>query len=210
MRLCTLTAIAAILATIGAATPGLAQDRDHLRPPTPFAPSARPAPAFVPAAAPPTAPTAKDADDFIAKVEADLVPESEYTNRAQWIGGTYITDDTNWLVAKITAEQSMLSVARAKRAVAFDHIAVDPVTRRKLELLKQGLTLPVPDRPGASEEIANIQVKLQTIFSTGKVNYQGRKLTLEDVEEVLRTSRDPTELKALWEGWYAAGASAAA
>ena len=203
MRLCTLTAIAAMLAAAGAATPGVAQDRDRLRPPLPFAPAARPAPAWAPAAAPTAPPTATDAQDFIAKVEADLGPETEYANRAQWIAGTYLTDDTNWLLAKVTAEQSILSVARAKRAAAFDHVTVDPVTRRKLALLKQGLVLPSPDRPGASEEMANIQVKLQTIFSTGKVKHHGRELTLEDIQEALRTSRDPAELKALWEGWHA-------
>src|SRR5207244_11327891 len=114
MRLCALTAIAAMLAATGAATPGVAQDRDHLRPPVPCAPAARPAPAWAPTAAATAAPTAKDAQGFIAKVEADLVAETEYANRVQWIAGTYLTDDTNWLLAKVTAEQSILSVTRAK------------------------------------------------------------------------------------------------
>ena len=146
MRLCTLTAIAAMLAAAGAATPGVAQDRDHLRPPVPFAPSARPAPAWAPSAIPTAAPTAKDAQDFIAKVEADLGRRTSTPIGCNGSREPTSPDDTNWLLAKVTAEQSILSVARAKRAATFDRVAVDPVTRRKLALLKQGLVLPVPDR----------------------------------------------------------------
>ena len=54
--------------------------------------------------------------------------------------------------------------------------------------------------------MANLQVRLQTIFSTGKVKHHGRELTLEDIQEALRTSRDPAELQALWEGWHAIAA----
>ena len=186
MKFAAITAIAVVLAT-----PAFAQDRDPLHAPQP------------PAAA--LAVTAKDAEEFVGKVEADLVKENEYSNRAGWIAATFITDDTNWLSAKVSAELGTLAVARAKRAATFDHVTVDPVTRRKLDILKRGLTLPAPDRPGASEELAKIEVDLDTTYSTGKVHAhaQGKDLTLDDVEDIMRTSRDPAELKALWEGWHA-------
>jgi peptidyl-dipeptidase A len=43
---------------------------------------------------------------------------------------------------------------------------------------------------------------MASLYSTAKVTYQGKQLTLEDIEERFRTSRDPAELKALWEGWH--------
>src|SRR5262245_40023952 len=59
------------------------------------------------------APTAKDAQDFIARVEAELVVENEYSNRISWVAATFINDDTNWLSARVSAELSTRSVRRA-------------------------------------------------------------------------------------------------
>jgi peptidyl-dipeptidase A len=195
MKFVAMTAVALVWGT-----PGLAQNLDHIRS---AASPKRLAVSPQLAAAPVAAPTARDAEDFIAKVEADLVVEDEYASRVNWIAATFITDDTKWLSAKVSAERGTLAVARAKQAAGFDRVTVDPVTRRKLEILKKALSLPAPDRPGASEEMAKIKVDLKTIYSTGKVTYQGKLLTLDDVVDLMRSSRDPAELKALWEGWHA-------
>ena len=85
-------------------------------------------------------PTARDAEAFIAKVEAELLPLNEYANRVAWIGNTFITDDTLWLQAKVRAERTRFNVANAKQAATFDGVAVDPITRRKLDALKQHLS----------------------------------------------------------------------
>ncbi len=146
-------------------------------------------------------PTAVQAKVFVDQAESDLAKASDYDNRAQWVQNTFITDDTNWLVAKANAEANDLAVKYAKGAARFDHVATDPVTARKLYLLKQGLTLPAPDRPGASQELADIAARLDTDYSTAKLDYKGKPLTLDDMEDILRTSRDPAETKALWEGW---------
>jgi peptidyl-dipeptidase A len=161
-------------------------------------------PAFAqtePAMTPATEPTAAEAKAFVEKAEAELAREGEYLNRVQWVQNTYITDDTNWLVAKANAESTALSVRYAKEAARFDGVAVDPVVRRKLALMKQALVLPAPSRPGAGQELAEIQARLDTLYATGKFTYRGRPLTLDDMEDLLRTSRDPAEIRALWEGW---------
>jgi peptidyl-dipeptidase A len=206
MRLAALTvatlisALAAVLAvTLPSAGPALAQDRDDVQTPL----SARPAVRALTAPAPTPERTAQAAADFIAKVEAELVGENEYANRVQWIAANFITDDTNWLLSKATAEIGAKSVARAKQAAAFAGVEVDPVVRRKLDLLTRSLTLPPPERPGAGEELAEIATRLDTTYSTGKVAYQGKELTLDDIEDIMRGSRDPAELQALWEGWHA-------
>jgi peptidyl-dipeptidase A len=156
------------------------------------------------AAQPPAPPpTAADAEAFVARVEAELVPLNEYSARVSWIGENFITDDTMWLRAKVRAEMARLRVANAKQAARFDAVAVDPVTRRKLNILKQSLFLPPPDRPGAAQEMANLSVKIGSLYSTGKFSYRGKTLTLDDIEDVMKSSRDPAELKTLWEGWHA-------
>jgi peptidyl-dipeptidase A len=168
-----------------AATPCLAQDSDHGGAPTP---------------------TAQDAKAFVTKAEAELTEISERFNRIEWIATTFITDDTNWLKAKVDAELATLQATQAKQAANFDRVDVDPIMRRKLVLLKRNLVLAPPDRPGAAEELSNISVRLDTIYSTGKVEHQGKELTLDDIAEVMRTSRDPSELKELWEKWHAVAA----
>ena len=145
--------------------------------------------------------TAAEARAFVAKAEADLAKQSLYAAHTAWVQATYINSDTNWLAAKATAEATDLSVRYAKRAARFDHVKVDTTTRRKLDLLKQFLTLPSSSKAGASQELADIRARLVTDYSTAKFVYQRKTLTLDDMEDVLRTSRDPNETRTLWEGW---------
>ena len=89
-------------------------------------------------------PTAKDAEAFIARVEAELIPLNEYSARVSWIGNNFITEDTMWLQAKVRAEMTRLRVDNAKEAATFDRVEVDPAIRRKLDILKRQITLPAP------------------------------------------------------------------
>ena len=151
------------------------------------------------AAAPAAAePTAADAADFLAGAEAALDRENEYLNRAAWVQATDITSDTNWLLAKANAQATDLTVRYAKEAARFDHLKLDEVSARKLYLLKQSLVLPASSRPGASQALADIAARLDTDYSTAKFSYSGRLLTLDDMEDILRTSRDPQETRTLW------------
>lgn len=159
--------------------------------------------AQTPAAAPtPAAPTTADAVAFIAKAETDLAALSQYVNRASWVRATYITEDTQWLEAKAGSEITDLATRLAIQAAQYDKVAVDPVTRRKLDILKRALVAPAPQRPGAADEMATIASRLDSTYSTGKFTYKGKTLTLNDAEDILATSTDPEELKAVWEGWH--------
>ncbi len=50
--------------------------------------------------------------------------------------------------------------------------------------------------------MATIGSRLDSTYSTGKFDYKGKKITLNDAEEIMASSQDPAELKALWEGWH--------
>lgn len=147
------------------------------------------------------APTAADAEAFVARAETDLAADSDFQNRAGWVQATYINSDTNWIVAKVGADSIDRAVRYAKEAARFDAVKVDEVTARKLYLLKQAVVLPAASRPGASQELADIAARLDADYATAKFTYNGRALTLDDMESMLRTSRDPNETRALWEGW---------
>ena len=151
------------------------------------------------AATPP--PRAEQARAFVADAESQLERMSEYAARAAWVQATYINEDSNFLAARASAEYTDLAVRLAKGAAAYREVQVDAVTRRKLYLLGQAITLPAPGRPGAAQELADLQAKLTTLYSTGKFTWKGEELTLDEMEERLMTSRDPVETRALWEGW---------
>jgi peptidyl-dipeptidase A len=148
-------------------------------------------------------PTAEEAKAFVAQAEKELMAVSEYAGRAAWVQQTDITDDTNWLAAKASAEANDLAVKFAKGAARFDGVDLDPVTRRKLYLLKQGLVMPSPDRAGAAQEMATIQARLDDRYSTSKVTLDGKTYSLDDLDDMLRTERDPARIRAIWEGWHA-------
>ncbi len=148
------------------------------------------------------APTPEEARAFVDKAEADLAATSEYLNKASWVRATFITDDTQWLEAKANGEWTEKTTVYAKEASRFDGVALDPVTRRKLDILKRNLVLPAPDRPGAARELATLSTKLDSTYSTGEFQVQGKTLTLSDAEDILAASRDPAETRAVWEGWH--------
>ena len=146
--------------------------------------------------------TAADAAAYVADAETRLAKLSEYVARISWIRNTYITYDTMALEAQANAEFTELGVQLAKGAARFnDTPGVDPVVRRKLNLLKLGLTLPAPDRPGAADELAQIGTRMDSTYATGKFSFKGKLITLDDASEIMASSRNPADLKALYEGW---------
>ena len=55
-------------------------------------------------------PRAGDANAFVARAESELADHSVLANRANWINGTYITEDTDIVAAEIGARGTELSV----------------------------------------------------------------------------------------------------
>ena len=145
--------------------------------------------------------TAEGATAFIADAETKWAEVSEYVARIQWARATNITFDTMWLESKANAEATELQVQLANQAAKFNDVQVDPVVRRKLNLLRLSLVLPAPNRPGAAEELAQITTRLDSTYSTGKFDFKGKPITLDEASLILADSRDPAETKALYEGW---------
>jgi peptidyl-dipeptidase A len=148
-------------------------------------------------------PTAAEAKAFVEKAEAELNDIGVLAAHAEWAYETYINTDTSAVTAKIGADATELGVKYAKGAARFDKVAVDPVTRRKLTLLKLAVTLPAADRPGAAKESADIQAKLATLYSTGTAVIDGKTLHLDDLDDEIAKVRDPAKSKEIWEKWHA-------
>ena len=160
-----------------------------------------PAPALTEANLTGQAPTAAEAAAFVADAERQLAEASEYAGRVAWVRATNITYDTMWLEAKANAEYTELSVKLANEAARFNDVEVPFDVRRKLNILTQGIVLPAPNKPGAATELAEITTRLDSTYATGKFEYKGEMITLDEASQILAASRDPAETKALYEGW---------
>lgn len=160
-----------------------------------------PAPALTEANLTGQAPTAAEAAAFVADAERQLAEASEYAGRVAWVRATNITYDTMWLEAKANAEYTELSVKLANEAARFNDVEVPFDVRRKLNILTQGIVLPAPNKPGAATELAEITTRLDSTYATGKFEYEGEMITLDEASQILAASRDPAETKALYEGW---------
>ena len=146
--------------------------------------------------------TAAGARAFVADAETRLARAGEFANRAAWVRANFITTDTQWLEAKAGGEFNELASRLAKDSARYTRVAgLDAETGRKLLLLQRALVLPAPGRPGAADQLAALGTKLDSTYSTGKFNFKGKQITLNDAEDVLASSRNPADLKAVYEGW---------
>lgn len=164
---------------------------------------ATPALAAPAAAAPQAAATTADADAFVARAEQELADLTVFNNQVSWINATYITDDTDAVAARVGAQATETSVRLATEAARYQAVpGLSFDTRRKLDLLRQGITLPAPSTPGAATELATITTRLQSQYGKGKGTLDGKPINGSDIEAAMGTTRDPAKLKEMWVSWH--------
>jgi peptidyl-dipeptidase A len=66
-----------------------------------------------------TAPTAADADKFVAAAEKELGDFTIFNAQVSWINQTYITDDTDAVAARVGAQGTELGVRYATEAAKY-------------------------------------------------------------------------------------------
>ena len=147
--------------------------------------------------------TAAEADAFIQRAEKELADLSVEVNRAAWVNATYITEDTDALAAKAGAQLTELQVRLATEAARFDKVAgLSFDTRRKLDILKQGIVAPAANVPGAADELSTLLTGLQSAYGKGKGTYKGKPTSGNELEALMGTERDPEVLKEMWTSWH--------
>src|SRR4051812_20758326 len=91
--------------------------------------------------------TPEEARKFIDDAEQKLMVLNIDASRADWIKSTYIIDDSETLAAKLDERSIAAAVDFAKQSTRFDGLKLDPVTARKIKLLKLSLTIATPSDP---------------------------------------------------------------
>ncbi len=148
-------------------------------------------------------PTAAEARAFVEQAERELREFSTLNGRAQWVNSTYITQDTDALAAHFGTLGTEMGVRLASGAARFQNVPdLDPDTRRKLNILRSGLTLPAPTTEGAAAELNRIATELQSRYGRGRGTVNGEELTGNEVEARMGRVRDPEDLREMWTSWH--------
>lgn len=165
--------------------------------------------ALSPAAARPVAaqaaaaPTPASAQAFVKSAEERLYQHNLVAGRAEWVNANFITEDSDALVAHFAALGTKLRVDLALEAAKYAKVAgLDADTMRKLNILRQSITLPAPTRAGAADQLAQISTRLASIYGRGRGTRGGKEISGSDIEAAMRTSRNPAELQEMWTSWH--------
>ncbi|KTE25877.1 MULTISPECIES: M2 family metallopeptidase [unclassified Sphingopyxis] len=159
-------------------------------------------PAFAQAA--PAAPTAADADAFVAAVEKDLFDYTVESSQVNWVNATYITEDTDAMASRINAVGTEKSVKYALEAAKYAGVAgLSADTKRKLDILRTGIVLPAPTTPGAATELNTIATDLQSQYGKGRGTLNGKEISGSDIEaEMGNLKNTPAQFAEMWTSWH--------
>lgn len=152
------------------------------------------------------APAPPDADAFLKDMNESMLALGKEGAQAGWVYSTYITDDTEALNARANQKYIEAIARYAKEATRFDGATVSPDARRQLDLLKLALVLVTPADPNEAEELTKIAAGLEGTYGKGKWCADPGKTTdcldIEQITDVMATSRNEQTLRQVWEGWH--------
>ena len=158
------------------------------------------------------APSAAEAERFVASAQERLLKLSVEFGRADWVKANFITDDTELLSAVANDRLMSATTEVAREAARFDGVAASPDLRRKLLLLR--LALPVTILPPAEaqkrEELTQLMARMEGAYGKGQwcrptANGKQECRDITAITRLMRESRDPKLLLEAWRGWHGVG-----
>lgn len=145
---------------------------------------------------------AETADAFVARINAELVELRRESGAAGWVNATYINGDTALLQSRARERYAAWHSDAVKQALQYDGQDLAPETRRALELLKLGTSLPSPSDPEKRRELTQIATEMKGLYGAGKYCRSPNDcLSGSELEGLMQTSRDYDELLDAWSGW---------
>jgi peptidyl-dipeptidase A len=148
-----------------------------------------------------SAPT-ETADEFVARVNDELAELIRELEAVGWVRATYITEDTAKLSARAGERYAEWHSNTVKQAMAYDDMDLSAETRRAIDLLKLGTSLPAPDDAAKRRELSEISTEMMGIYGAGKYcRSENDCIPGTELELLMQTTRDYDELLELWTGW---------
>jgi peptidyl-dipeptidase A len=156
-------------------------------------------------AATPAAPTAAQADAFIAGINDDLRKLLPYLNSAQWAQATYITDDTQLIASRANEEWLEYLSRKVQESKRYNDVEASPDTERGMLLLKLSTANPAPSDAEKRAELAKILSKMEANYGSGKwCKPDGECLSLQEIEKIINDPQQTPDARAeAWAGWHA-------
>ena len=149
------------------------------------------------------APTATEAEAFLAKAEKAMFDHSLISSRADWVNATYLNDDSDAVAAYFGSINTAMKVDYALEAAKYATApGLSVETRRRLDLLRTALTLPAPTTAGAAQELNMLSTRLQSTYGKGMGTLNGKPINGSDIEERMGSTRNPQELQEMWVSWH--------
>jgi len=147
------------------------------------------------------APT-ETAEEFVARANAEVKDLGDELGAAGWVRATYITDDTAIIAAAADEKYAKWHGGMVQQALAYDDQELAPETRRAINLLKLGTTLPTPNDAAKRKELTMIATELGGLYGAGQYcPNDGDCLSGSDLEGLMQSSKDYEKLEEYWTGW---------
>lgn len=146
--------------------------------------------------------TEKEYRDFLVTYEGQVVDLSKEASLAYY---TAITSGRDEDYAKSTELNLKLNEIYLNRDT-FQKLKTwknsglikDPLLKRQLDIQYISFISSLSDKEKINE-LTKMQSDLEQKFNTFRVKYKGKEITDNDVENILKTSKNSTELKRVWE-----------
>ncbi|WP_082087060.1 M2 family metallopeptidase [Teredinibacter purpureus] len=139
---------------------------------------------------------------FLAEAEDAIADASVFYSHAAWLSATYINMDSQHVEARAFKDFTLKTVKYAMQVKHWDNVTLDPVTRRKLNVLRAGLDFPSPNDEMLATELSEIAAKMQALYGEGKYCREtGECFNLIEMSQFLAKSDDPKLMQEMWEGW---------
>ncbi len=142
------------------------------------------------------------AEEFVARVNEEFRELRRELGAAGWVRATYITEDTAILSSLARERYAEWHSNTVHAALQYDDQELSPETRRAIDLLKLGTSLPAPKDAAKRRELTQIATELTGMYGEGKYCRSGGEcISGTELENLMRELRDYDELLELWQGW---------
>jgi peptidyl-dipeptidase A len=148
------------------------------------------------------------ADQFVARVNREMGELGREVNETGWIQATYITHDSQAVSARAMARYLAYFSTAVKATRAHDGQPMSADSARAIQRLRMGVSAPAPDDAAKRAELTRLSAKLQAAYGEAKFCPSGPDSCkgVDELGEMLATSRDYDELQTIWVGWHDQGA----
>ena len=144
-----------------------------------------------------------EVDQWIKSADKAYFDQTVKQGHADWVYQTYVMDDSALISADEAAKTTILQVANAAKAAELAKLPGLPAeTQRQLTMFRTLITTPAPTTPGAAEEFAQLQNRIQGIYAKGRGTLKGQPIGGSDIEAAMGTDRNSDELKEMWTSWH--------